>query len=230
MVSDAIMSPHSMPSRMTMGVPVEGLAGKLGVALGIITDGTPFNGDDPQVIGERLREAGIQPGGREVMVNPQTGEIMEAHIFFVPEYFQILRHIAKDKMHARGMGPVQSVTRQPTEGRNRDGGYRFGEMELFVAVAHGAAGLLADRLFNHSDPNKTHVCGQCGLLSIAPREDSGAKPYCRNCRTFDNVTEVKMPRSMELFIQENEMGGIALRPNVSAADPDGFTIKPHGLS
>lgn len=228
MQPDVIMNPQGMPSRMTVGVPAEGIMGRWAAEYGMVVDGTPFNEDCTMEIGEWLRHHGMSPVGRERMMNPRTGEMMEADIFLNPIHFMPLRHLSSEKLHARSTGPLQVLTRQPVEGRTRGGGYRFGEMEAFLGISHGVSHVIKDRLFLHSDPKRVHVCRTCGLLAIAPKDPQSKRvvePYCRNCKTGETVSEVPLPRSMELFIQENEATGVALRLEVSVKDPCGFTIR-----
>lgn len=120
-----------------------------------------------QKIADALEACNYQRYGNEVLYNGFTGRKIQAQVFFGPTYYQRLKHMVDDKIHARSRGPLQILTRQPVEGRARDGGLRFGEMERDCIIAHGAAQFLRERLFEVSDPYSVHVCDICGLFCIA---------------------------------------------------------------
>jgi DNA-directed RNA polymerase II subunit RPB2 len=143
-VPDLIINPHCIPSRMTIGHVVEALTGKVAALSGLEGDATPFAGHGVTVssITSKLHELGYQRHGMEVMYNGHTGRQMDALIFMNPTYYQRLKHMVDDKIHARSRGPVQLLTRQPVEGRARMGGLRFGEMERDCVVSHGCASFL----------------------------------------------------------------------------------------
>nr|UMO78818.1 RNA polymerase Rpb2 domain containing protein [Pandoravirus belohorizontensis] len=126
---DIVINPHAIPSRMTMGKMLEALLGKVACREGYIGDGTPFGGVTIDDVAAELARHGCERYGKEVLYHPHTGEPMEALIFSAPVYYQALRHVAIDKIHARPRGPVQMLTKQPVEGRSRSGGFRLGEME-----------------------------------------------------------------------------------------------------
>lgn len=126
---DVVINPHCIPSRMTMGKMMEALLGKVACREGYIGDGTPFGGVTVEDIAAELARHGCERYGKEVLYHPHTGEPIEALIFTAPVYYQALRHVAIDKIHARPRGPVQMLTKQPVEGRSRSGGFRLGEME-----------------------------------------------------------------------------------------------------
>jgi DNA-directed RNA polymerase II subunit RPB2 len=134
-----------------------------------------------------------------------TGEMMDALAFIGPTYYQRLKHMVVDKEHARARGQVQILTRQPIEGRSREGGLRFGEMERDCVISHGAASVLCERLFEMSDPFTGTVCAKCGLL--CQPESKGmcvrnSTAFCRVCDSADHGTQVHLPYAFKLFTQE----------------------------
>jgi DNA-directed RNA polymerase II subunit RPB2 len=127
-IPDIIMNPHAIPSRMTIGQLMETLLSKLGCMTGCLGDASPFNGTTIEDISKFLRDNyGMEPYGNEIMYNGYTGRMMETSIFIGPCYYQRLRHCSADKMHSRASGPLVMLTRQPAEGRAREGGLRFGK-------------------------------------------------------------------------------------------------------
>ncbi|QBZ80951.1 RNA polymerase Rpb2 domain containing protein [Pandoravirus celtis] len=209
---DIVINPHAIPSRMTMGKMMEALLGKVACREGYVGDGTPFGGVTVDDVAAELARHGCERYGKEVLYHPHTGEPMEALIFTAPVYYQALRHVAIDKIHARPRGPVQMLTKQPVEGRSRSGGFRLGEMERECIISHGASQFLLERLFEQSDAYSTVVCAACGLLAIpakpknAPVVGMAVRGYdeahCRVCNTGAHVREVKMPYACKLLVQE----------------------------
>lgn len=137
--------------------------------------------------------------GFETMYNGHTGRRLPAMIFLGPTYYQRLKHMVDDKIHSRGRGPVQILTRQPAEGRSRDGGLRFGEMERDCMIAHGAAHFLKERLFDQSDAYRVHVCERCGLIAIANLKKNSFE--CRGCKNKTDIVQVN------IFINWEKEGG-----------------------
>jgi DNA-directed RNA polymerase II subunit RPB2 len=162
---DLVINPHAIPSRMTIAHLIECLLSKVGSLRGCEGDATPFTDVTVTNVSKLLRENGYQSRGFEIMYNGHTGKKLRAQVFLGPTYYQRLRHMVDDKIHARARGPVQILTRQPVEGRARDGGLRFGEMERDCMIAHGAAAFLKERLFEVSDAYRVHVCEKCGLMT-----------------------------------------------------------------
>jgi DNA-directed RNA polymerase II subunit RPB2 len=162
---DIIINPHAIPSRMTIAHLVECLLSKVGAINASEGDATPFMDITVDQVSNLLEAANFQKRGLEIMYNGHTGKKMRAQVFLGPTYYQRLRHMVDDKIHARARGPLQILTRQPVEGRARDGGLRFGEMERDCMIAHGAASFLKERLFEVSDAYTVHVCDICGLMS-----------------------------------------------------------------
>ena len=165
LVPDIIINPHAIPSRMTIAHLVECQLSKVASLRGSEGDATPFTKVTVTDISRILRAEGYQSRGFEVMYNGHTGRKMVAQVFLGPTYYQRLRHMVDDKIHSRARGPTQILTRQPVEGRARDGGLRFGEMERDCMIAHGASSFLKERLFDVSDPFRVHVCDICGLMT-----------------------------------------------------------------
>ena len=165
MVPDIIVNPHAIPSRMTIGQLAEELLAILCTLKGERGDGTMFRGGSLEQLSEELQKIGYDKHGKVELHNGFTGEAFPAKVFLGPTFYQRLRHMASDKDHARARGPIHMLSRQPTEGRARDGGLRFGEMERDTIIAHGAAEFLRDRLLDNSDPSELTLCGTCGLLA-----------------------------------------------------------------
>ncbi len=164
---DIIMNPHGYPSRMTVGKLIELLAGKAGVMEGEFHYGTAFGGDKVQDVSADLIRHGFSYQGKDCLTSGITGESLQAYIYFGPIYYQKLKHMVLDKMHARSRGPRAVLTRQPTEGRSRDGGLRLGEMERDCLISYGASMLLLERLMISSDIFEIDVCGDCGLIGYS---------------------------------------------------------------
>jgi DNA-directed RNA polymerase II subunit RPB2 len=134
---DLIINPHAVPSRMTIGHLIECLYSKVASIKGEEADGTPFQDITVEDISRELHKLGYQCRGNEVLYNGRTGRKLDSMVFIGPTFYQRLRHMVDDKIHSRSRGPVQILTRQPTEGRSRDGGLRFGEMERDCIISHG---------------------------------------------------------------------------------------------
>ncbi|KAG8526280.1 DNA-directed RNA polymerase III subunit [Bacidia gigantensis] len=193
-VPDIIMNPHGFPSRMTVGKMLELVAGKAGVLDGELQYGTAFGGSKAEDMGDVLIKHGFNYGGKDYLTDGITGEPLPAYVFFGPIYYQKLKHMVMDKMHSRARGPRATLTRQPMEGRSRDGGLRLGEMERDCLIAYGASSLLLERLMLSSDAYQVDVCGSCGLM--------GYKGWCQSCQKSEGVSKITIPYAAKLLIQE----------------------------
>ncbi|KAJ9664153.1 DNA-dependent RNA polymerase II [Neophaeococcomyces mojaviensis] len=207
---DLIINPHAIPSRMTIAHLIECLLSKVASIRGEEGDATPFTSVTVTQISEILRNMGYHSRGFEVMYNGHTGRKMVAQVFFGPTYYQRLRHMVDDKIHSRARGPTQILTRQPVEGRARDGGLRFGEMERDCMIAHGASNFLKERLFDVSDPFRVHVCDICGLMTVIAKLKKNTFE-CKNCNNKNKISQIYLPYAAKLLFQELWSMNIAAR-------------------
>ena len=199
---DIIMNPHAIPTRMTIAMLLETILGKECVLNGKFGDATSFNGTTIENIADILREHyHYEEHGDEVMYNGMTGEQFKVKIFIGPTYYQRLKHMVEDKIHSRSTGPMQILTRQPAEGRSRDGGLRLGEMERDCLIAHGAGQFVKERLLDMSDKFRVYVCKQCGAFVTAGNPYQNIY-FCKTCNNSTNIAEVSLPYAYKLLTQE----------------------------
>jgi len=207
---DIIINPHAIPSRMTIAQLKETLLGKVLLQLGMFGDGTSFGNLDVKTIATELQRVGYESYGNEVMYNGLTGEQLETSIFIGPVFYQRLKHMVNDKQHSRSIGPMVNLTRQPAEGRSRDGGFRIGEMERDVMIAHGASRFCRERLYDASDKYSLYVCKKCGLTAAFNDSNSNkVSTYsdfsihlCKTCGNKTDFAKVEVPYAFKLLSQE----------------------------
>mmetsp|Transcript_6859 Transcript_6859/g.25298 ORF Transcript_6859/g.25298 Transcript_6859/m.25298 type:complete len:1170 (+) Transcript_6859:151-3660(+) len=197
---DLIMNPHGFPSRMTVGKMIELLGGKAGVNAGRFYYGTAFGGNSVSEIGQVLVQHGFSYGGKDVLTSGISGEPLSSYMFMGPVYYQKLKHMVLDKMHARARGPRVVLTRQPTEGRSRDGGLRLGEMERDCLIGYGASMMIMERLMISSDQFEVQVCRTCGLMGYFDNKLRCA--YCSYCKSTEGIATIKVPYACKLLFQE----------------------------
>ena len=197
---DIIINPHAIPSRMTIGQLKETLLGKVLVELGLFGDGTSFGELGVEEISKKLLELGYEAHGNQMMYNGLTGQQIECSVFLGPVFYQRLKHMVNDKAHSRAIGPMVNLTRQPAEGRSRDGGLRFGEMEKDAMVSHGAARFTKERMYDVSDKYSVFVCKKCGL--IASYNNELHIHCCKTCNNRVDFSYVEIPYACKLLFQE----------------------------
>ena len=228
MVPDIMINPHAFPSRMTIGMLLESMAGKAGALHGYFPDSTPFQFHEEHkaidYMGEQLKAAGYHYYGSEPLYSGVHGTVMQADIFMGVVYYQRLRHMVADKAQVRSTGPVMAITRQPVKGRKRGGGIRLGEMERDALLSHGVAFCLHDRLMNCSDAHVAKVCAECGSLHSVkavlkttdhiaaggiPIGNIGQKHTCVVCKSSAGVRDVYLPYIYRYL--SNELAGMGIK-------------------
>jgi len=207
---DVLINPHAFPSRMTVGMMMESITGKAAAMRGRKVDGSAFVGEKVDEVKSVMKDAGFKYSGKEIMYDGRTGKQFPVEVFIGVVYYQKLHHMVADKIHARARGQVQMLTKQPTEGRARGGGLRFGEMERDCIIAYGASMILKDRLLDESDKTDIFVCERCGL--VAYHDVKQRKFHCRVCENKGKVSSVSVAYAFKLLLQE--MSSLAIAPRL----------------
>ena len=197
---DIIINPHAIPSRMTIAQLKETLLGKVLLDLGLFGDGTSFGEQSIKTITTLLQKLGMERNGNDILYNGMTGEQLETSIFIGPAFYQRLKHMVNDKAHSRSFGPMVVLTRQPAEGRSRDGGLRFGEMERDCMISHGASRFTQDRIYHASDSFEVHSCNKCGMFVVFNSEKK--IHICKTCNNRTDFNRVQLPYACKLLFQE----------------------------
>ncbi|CRK88797.1 CLUMA_CG002625, isoform A [Clunio marinus] len=216
LIPDIIFNPHGFPSRMTIAMMIETMAGKSAAVHGLVHDATPFKFNEENTainhFGELLMKAGYSYFGTERLYSGVDGRELKAEIFFGVVHYQRLRHMVSDKWQVRSTGPIDTITHQPIKGRKRGGGVRFGEMERDALIAHGASFLLQDRLLHCSDKTVTLICRHCDSL-VTPMDRVSKKKSdkssmvryretCGLCKRNDMIDIVEIPYIFKLLVSQ----------------------------
>ena len=205
---DLLFSPHGIPSRMTVAHLIELVGGKVGALSGRYIDGTNFDSEPEEALRKELLKTGFRENGTETMYNGKTGEQFQAKIFIGNIYYEKLKHMVANKLHSRARGPIQLLTRQPTEGRAKEGGLRLGEMEKDTFVAHGASLLLKERF--DSDRTVVPICESCGLIAIY--DEYKKRGYCPVCGDNVEINNVEISYAFKLIL--DELKSLCIQPSM----------------
>jgi DNA-directed RNA polymerase II subunit RPB2 len=213
---DIIINPNAVPSRMSIGQLKECQLATLGAHQGKIYDGTGFSTPDMEWVGKQLEKEGYAFNGHEIVRDGVTGKRYKCAIFVGFTYYQRLKHLVLDKVHARSRGRVQTLTRQPNEGRSKDGGLRIGEMERDTLLAAGLSSFLQECFMNKSDAFPIWVCNECKLFaSYVPEEKTHR---CTGCHNSTNISKVIVPAAFKLLVHELMAMSLLLRIETEKID------------
>tara|TARA_Y100000310_G_scaffold299605_1_gene334601 strand:+ start:2466 stop:4268 length:1803 start_codon:yes stop_codon:yes gene_type:complete len=201
---DILFSPHGIPSRMTISHLLELIASKTGALAGRYIDATTFDEEPEAAIRKELLSLGFRDNGVETMYNGINGKQFKAKIYVGNMHYLKLKHMVANKIHSRGRGPIQLLTRQPTEGRAKEGGLRLGEMEKDTFIAHGASLLLKERF--DSDKTTIPVCEECGIIAIY--NEFKDRSYCPICGENVEINNVEISYAFKLMLDEFKSLGI----------------------
>ncbi len=208
---DLIFTPHGISSRMTISHLVEMVGAKVGALAGRFVDGTLFEAESEENLRAELLDLGFREDGTETFYDGRTGKQLLARIFVGNMYYLRLRHLVANKMQSRARGPIQLLTRQPTEGKAKEGGLRLGEMEKDVFIAHGASLLLKERF--DSDKIVLPICEKCGLVAIEDQYKN--RKYCLMCGEDIEINYVEMSYAFKLLLDEIRSLGIYPKLNLA---------------
>ena len=209
-VPDIIINPHCIPSRMTIAHLMETLMGRICCETGTVGDGSPFTDVSVDGLTRMLRDDfKLEPHANEVLYCGTTGKQITSSIFMGPIFYQRLKHMVDDKIHSRSSGPLVMLTRQPAEGRARDGGLRFGEMERDCMISHATSEFLKEIMMEKSDNFQCFICKSCGLLGLVNPKAGIYK--CSSCENTTDFSQVRVPYAYKLFLQELESMSICSR-------------------
>ncbi len=210
---DIIINPHGFMSRMACAQIIEMAVGKICLNNCTLGDGTPFEDYDTFNIDQLFEQNGFNNEGTETMIDGETGEQIKMKIFIGPCFYLRLKHLTEDKIHARSRGPRQLLTRQPTEGRSRDGGSRVGEMERDALISLNCAKFIQEKMMNNSDAFIMHICNNCGSFAHRYIDDERNKNIesfptiydiyeCELCKNKSNISKIRLPYACKLLFQE----------------------------
>lgn len=197
-VPDVIFNPLSLPKRMTYAQTLECLAGKVAALNGECIDGTAFEDANEAGLRKQLLELGFRDNGTETLYDGRTGKIYKARIMIGNMFYMKLKYMVAGKLQARSRGPLQLLTRQPTEGRAKEGGLRLGEMEKDCLISHGSSLLLQERF--SSDKAIIPICKHCGLVAIYNKFKN--KGLCPVCGDNSEIALVEMSYAFKLLLDE----------------------------
>ena len=214
-IPDIIFDPHGIPSRMTIGYLLEALAGSIACKIGRPIDGTTFESRKwIEDLIQRAKQLGLNYYGEKTLYDGRTGKTYKAHILVGPIYYQRLKHLARDKIHARSIGKYTLMTLQPPGGRARGGGLRLGEMERDALVGHGLSFFLRERFVDSSDGIDIYLCDEHGFICRWDRRfRRWVCPVCRE--KTRGVSRVTVPYTFILLLRELQSLGIRVQLRTS---------------
>lgn len=211
LIPDLIVNPHAIPSRMTIGQPMEGADSKLYAMKGVTADATIFREVDTSKIEEEMEALGFDRHGNERLFNGMTGEWMDTMIFVTPVYYQRLQKFTVEEIYSVSTGPTDMITRQPLEGKSNKGGLRIGEMEKDVIISHGAGHFIAEKFVDDSDGFDVYLCNNCGQMPVVNEEEN--RIFCKSCDASSmkpKIVKVKSTWTSKVVIQEIEAMGVGV--------------------